>query len=129
MKVSSSFKHLDHTPALDEKIQDKSNKLKKYFDGNFEVQWTCFVREDGEHCAGIKVIGPQFDYHAEAHSDNLYKSFDLVVNKIERQIQKKKSKWKNRINKQNLKSPKYEQQAEGLKDEQYWQDKSEEDVA
>ena len=55
MKIVSSFKHLEHTPSLDEKIQSKSKKLQKYFDGNIEVQWTCYVREDGEHCSDIKV--------------------------------------------------------------------------
>ena len=55
MKIVSSFKHLDHTPALDEKIEAKSQKLKKFFEGNFEVYWTCYIREDGNQCADVKL--------------------------------------------------------------------------
>ena len=33
MKLKISFKHLEHTPALDERIKEKSQKLKKYFEG------------------------------------------------------------------------------------------------
>jgi putative sigma-54 modulation protein len=30
MDVSITFKHLEHTPALDERIREKSRKLEKY---------------------------------------------------------------------------------------------------
>ena len=29
MQIKTSFKHLEHTEALDQKIQEKSEKLKK----------------------------------------------------------------------------------------------------
>jgi putative sigma-54 modulation protein len=129
MKITSSFKHLEHTPAIDQKIQDKSQKLNKYFEGNFEVQWTCHVRDDGAHCADIKIIGPSFEYHAGAHSETLYKSLDMVISKIERQIQKKKSKWKSNISNKHNTPVKEVFAAEVQKDEQYWADKAEEDIA
>jgi putative sigma-54 modulation protein len=110
MKVFSSFKSLEHTPALDEKIHEKSQKLQKYFEGNLEVHWTCYVRDDGSHCADTKVIGPSFEYHASAFSDSLYKAFDLVMHKIERQVQKRKSKWKDHKKNQSLKNQWAEEQ-------------------
>lgn len=123
MKVISSFKHLEHTPALDAKIESKSKKLKKFFDGNFEVHWTCYVRDDGAHCADIKLLGPSFEYHATAYSDSLYKTLDQAVNKIEKQVAKKKDKWKKRISHKHQSSFKDHQLAEGERDEQYWEDK------
>lgn len=127
MKIVSSFKHLEHTPALDHKIQQKSQKLKKYFDGNFEVQWTCYVRDDGAQCAEIKLLGPSFEYHANAFADNLYKSLDKVVSKIERQVQKKKEKLRSRINHKHSPTFKDHQVAESEWDEEFWQEK--EDIA
>lgn len=129
MKIVSSFKHLEHTPALDQKITEKSQKLKKFFDGNFEVQWTCYVRDDGAHCAEIKLLGPTFEYHANAHADTLYKTLDLVINKIERQVSKKKDKWKNRIKRKHNPSFKDHQVAESEWDESFWQKKEDEDLA
>ena len=32
MNIKISFKHLDHTEALDEMIQKKTQKLEKYFE-------------------------------------------------------------------------------------------------
>lgn len=91
MKLKISFKHLDHTPALDQRIKEKSEKFEKYFQGNTSIQWFCWV-EDNKHWAEIKVHGPKFDFFAKACADNLYKSLDLVVDKMERQIEKQKEK-------------------------------------
>lgn len=129
MKIVSSFKHLEHTPALDQKIQEKSERLSKYLDGNFEVHWTCSVRDDGAQLAEIKLVGPSIDYHASAHSDRLYKSLDLVINKIERQIQKKKDKWKSKINKKHNPSFKDQQIDDSQEHERYWEDKESEEIA
>lgn len=128
MKIISSFKHLEHTPALDEKIESKSQKLKKYFDGNLEVFWTCYVRDDGAHCAEIKLLGPNFEYHATAHSDTLYKTLDMAINKIEKQVHKKKDKWKNHISHKHSPNVKEKQIQEIEKDEQYWEDKQDEEL-
>ncbi len=96
MNLTISFKHLEHTPSLDQKIRSKSEKLEKYFDGKFSVKWTCYVKEK-KHYAEIDVSGPRVAYHATADSDNLYKSLDKVIHKIERQLSKKKQIGKNHI--------------------------------
>jgi len=129
MKIISTFKQLEHTEALDKKIESKSQKLKKFFDGNFDVHWTCYVRDDGAHCAEIKLLGPSFEYHASANSDQLYKTLDLAVNKIEKQIHKKKDKWKNHIHQKHSPSVKEQQVAQSQWDEEYWEDKNPDEVA
>ncbi len=96
MKLKISFKHFDHSPAVDARIKEKSEKLNKFFDGNCRISWTCYLN-DGNHYAEIEVYGPKFKYHAKANHENMYKSFDLVVDKIEKQLSKKKDKWKNNI--------------------------------
>lgn len=91
MKVTITFRHLEHTPSLDQRIQEKSEKLAKYLGGKSHIKWNCSVK-DGIHYAEIDMTGPNFSYHAAGHSENLYKSFDIVVDKIERQVQKRKDK-------------------------------------
>lgn len=129
MKIVSSFKRLEHTPSLDAKIEEKSQKLKKFFEGNFEVQWTCSIGDRGKQVAEVKVVGPSFEYHAAAESDKLYKSLDLVIQKVQRQVNKKKDKWKNHISRKHKTSVKDRQLAQAERDENYWQDKAEEDLA
>ena len=93
MKISISFKNLEHTEALDEKIKEKTERLSKFFDGNISVHWVCHV--DGpSHCADMKLSGPTFTFNASAKSETMYKTLDLVMDKIEKQLQKRKETWK-----------------------------------
>lgn len=117
MKLKISFKHLEHTPALDERIHEKSEKFEKYFQGNTSVHWFCWV-ENNKHYAEIKVHGPKFDFVAKAASDNLYKAFDLVVDKMERQIEKQKDIKRNKMHAYPYETPKYKEINSRLKDEE-----------
>lgn len=129
MKIVSTFKHLEHTPALDQKIEEKSQKFKKFFDGNFEVIWTCSVQDDTKHLAEIKLLGPGFDFFASAHSDTLYKSLDLAVSKMEKQLHKKKQIRRDKIHHKHAPTVKDQFVAESEWDEQYWEDKKEQKVS
>ncbi len=106
MKLKISFKHLEHTPALDSRIAEKSEHFEKYFHGNINVQWLCWVHND-EHWAEVKIHGPKFDFFAKASADNMYKSLDLVVEKAERQFEKRKDISRNKIHKEPYGSPKH----------------------
>ncbi len=106
MKIKITFKHLEHTEALDQKIQEKTNKLKKFFEGNIDVQWTCWVQE-GKHFADVHLFGNNFEYKARAESDSLYKTLDLAIKKITTQVEKRKSKWKDHMHHQKNEQLKY----------------------
>ncbi len=92
MKITTSFLHLEHTPALDEKIKETSEKLAKFFNDKGTIKWSCYVK-NGEHFAEIYYHAPHCEYHAKAWSDNLYHSIDMAVDKIEKQAFKKKDKY------------------------------------
>ncbi len=96
MKITISFKNMEHTPSLDERIREKALKVEKFWQGKTEMKWTCWVT-GGEHHAEVNVLGPKVEYHAHAKSDDLYKTLDLVIEKVERQVEKDKSKMKNKI--------------------------------
>ncbi len=117
MKLKISFKHLDHTPSLDQRIREKSEKFQKYFQGNTTIQWFCWVHND-EHWAEIKVHGPKFDFFAKACADNMYKSLDLVVEKMERQIEKQKDQKRNKLHAHPFCTPKYQLIESSIKDEE-----------
>lgn len=93
MKLTTSFKHLDHTQALDEKIKEKSQHLKKYIGRHDLIKWTCTVKE-GVHYALAHISGPHFNLVANAHCDNLYKALDIIIQKLIRQLDKKFGGWK-----------------------------------
>ena len=117
MKLKITFKHLDHTPALDERIKEKSEKFEKYFEGNVTCSWVCWVHGN-EHWAEVKVHGPKFDFFAKASADNMYKSLDLVVEKMERQFEKVKDQKRNKMHKAPYETPKYQEIQRLIDDEE-----------
>lgn len=122
MNLKISFKHLKHTPALDERIKEKSEKLNHYFEGNTNISWVCWVNGD-EHWAEIKAHGPKFDFFAKACADNMYKSLDLCIEKMEKQFDKQKDLYKNKIHNSSNKTPKYLDIEERVADEVTFQEK------
>ena len=86
MNVQITFRHMEHTPALDGQIREKSQKLQKWFGDNTQVHWTCWV-EGHEQWSEVKVHSGHKEYFAKASADVLYKTFDLVVQKIHNQME------------------------------------------
>ena len=89
MQIKMAFKNLDSTDGLKAHVEDKSEKLKKFFHGHVDVQWFFSVVKT-EQIAEIKVHGDTFTFVAEDRSEDLYASIDSALDKISTQIRKKK---------------------------------------
>jgi putative sigma-54 modulation protein len=94
MKTTISFKHLESTPGLNDVTHEKSEKLKKYFDGKVTLHWNFTVEKD-RHVAHCQLTGSRMNYFAEATTESIYSAIDEVIHKLERQVQRKKEIWKN----------------------------------
>jgi len=95
MNVSISFKNVKHSQEVEQHLTEKSFRLTKYFEGNFSVKWFCSYKE-GVHYTEAYISGPKFSFHASCKHANMYKSFDLTLDKVERQVHKQKEKFKSR---------------------------------
>lgn len=96
MKVAIAFKGIKHSEAVEEKIHEKCHHLEKMIGEELFSKWTCYEKE-GIFYTELHVNGPKINYHSKAYGENLYKTFDSVVEKMERQLEKKKDKFKNKI--------------------------------
>lgn len=85
MNVDITFRHMEHTPALDQMIREKSEKFSKWFGQESAVRWTCWT-EGVNHCSEVSIHVGREEYFAKAQADDLYKTFDLVVHKIQNQL-------------------------------------------
>ena len=91
MKTSVTFRHMEPSEALKSYVQEKTARLTKYVDKPLESNVTLKVekfRQIAEvviNANGIRIAGE------ESHED-MYAAVDLVMEKIERQIKKYKSK-------------------------------------
>lgn len=96
MNLQINFHQIDSTEAIKAKIESKCSKLNKFFEGHFDVKWTCSTGKEGHHSHAI-IAGNGFTINADSTKDDLYKTFDDVITKVERQLSKKKTQMKDKI--------------------------------
>ena len=91
MRVSVIAKNTTVTPALKDMIEKKLSKVKRYFNPDVEAKATLSVQKNKQK---VEVIIPFSGIllRAEEATDDMYKSIDLVINKLERQIRKQRTK-------------------------------------
>ena len=99
MNVTMNFHQIESTPAIKEMVEKKSAKLKKFFNSGFDLKWTLSVEKGGHHSHAI-LAADGFTLNADSVKDDLYKTFDDVVSKLEKQLVKKKSQAKDHIHRQ-----------------------------
>ena len=80
------------TDAIRDYTENKLNKLEKYFSEDVTVHVTAKVYPNKQAKAEVTIPGKTVTLRAEETSDNWYASLDLVVDKLERQIRKHKTK-------------------------------------
>lgn len=91
MKVTVIAKNIELTQALKEIVQKKISKLEKYFEVEVEAKATLSIQKNRQI---IEVTIP-FNgaiLRSEESTDDMYKSIDLVEDKLERQIRKQKTR-------------------------------------
>lgn len=89
MIIEVKFKHVDHSDALEAYVNEKTDKLKKYFDGKVHVVWN-FGKEHGEFTAHCHVTGSHLDLFGESAADDIYATVDLAIGKVEKQLRRHK---------------------------------------
>ncbi|MCP4546132.1 MAG: ribosome-associated translation inhibitor RaiA [bacterium] len=95
MQVSVTAKKLELTPNIRTYTEDKLGKLDKYLDGLREAHILLRV-EKHRHIAEVTVRGKHADFTGKEDNEDLYAAIDRLVDKIERQIRKYKTKNLNR---------------------------------
>ena len=83
------------TPSIDTYIKEKLSKLDKYFENPENIGSNVLVRIRGiEQIVEVTIPIKNAVIRAEERSKDLYSTIDLVVDKLERQIRKNKTKIK-----------------------------------
>lgn len=83
------------TDALREYVEKRLAKLERYFEGNETTEAHVSLTVQGnkdEHKVEVTIPFPGLLLRAEDHGDDMYASIDLVVEKLERQIRKYKTR-------------------------------------
>lgn len=80
------------TDAIRNYAETKLNKLEKYFSEDVTVHVTAKVYPNKQAKAEVTIPSKAVTLRAEETSDNWYNSLNVVVDKLERQIRKHKTK-------------------------------------
>ena len=94
IKYSIRGENLEVTEAIRDYVVSKLEKIEKYFQADQELDARVNLKVYREKTAKVEVTIPlgSITLRAEDISQDMYGSIDLVVDKIERQIRKNKTK-------------------------------------
>ncbi len=93
MKIHVRGDHLDVTPALREYAEKKLKRIERYFDTSTERDVTVTMAVTrGAHTVEVMVPLEHMILRAEERSSDMYASIDMVMDKLEKQLDKYKHK-------------------------------------
>lgn len=102
MIIKARGKNIEVTPALQEYLEKRLSKLDKYFEEELEAQVTLSVIKESQGVEVTISINGLLLRGEEATGD-MYASIDLVVDKLERQLHKYKTKINRKVRQKGLK--------------------------
>lgn len=94
LKYTIRGENIEVTPAIRDYVEKKVGKVERYFDQEINATAHVNLRTYSDNTAVVEVTIPlkNLTVRAEEDSQDLYGSIDLVVDKLERQIRKHKTK-------------------------------------
>ena len=96
MNILITGHHIDLTPAIREYVETKLEKVISHFDQVIDVAVILGVEAPAEKDkrqraeANMRIKGDVL--HAECYAENLYAAIDMMMDKLDRQVQKTKGK-------------------------------------
>lgn len=85
MAINITFRHMDSTEALKQYVHTKLERVQKYLRAPLDAHVTLH-QEKHLFCAEMNVQASGKSYKASHESEDLYKSIDYVIDKVEGQI-------------------------------------------
>lgn len=93
MAITVRGKNIEITPALKDYVAKRVGKVTKYFDGASTGEITAILTVNkGRHIVEVTVPINGILLRGEESTNDMYASIDLVIEKLEKQIEKYKTK-------------------------------------
>jgi putative sigma-54 modulation protein len=96
MAITVRGKNINITPALKDYVEKRIGKVTKYFSALGEITVLLTV-EKGHHIVEVTVPLNGMLLRGEESTNDMYTSIDLVIEKLEKQIEKYKTKLSRRL--------------------------------
>ena len=92
VKVTVTFRHTQPTDALKSYAEEKAHKIGKYFDRPLEAHVVLSVDSREQQVAEVTLQTRRLTIHGREETSDLYAAIDLVMDKVEQQVRKYKTK-------------------------------------
>lgn len=93
MQITTTFRHLETSDALKSYVEEKLERVRKYIDEPITAQVFLAV-EKIRHSADITITAKGITIKASEETSDMYAAIDMVIDKIERQLQRYKERLK-----------------------------------
>ena len=94
MQLLFTFRHMDATEALKKRVGQKAARLEKYLEKESEIHAILHTERHSQHIE-LVIHAPGPTLAVEQSSDDMYTAIDLVMDKAERLLVRRKEKLKN----------------------------------
>ena len=104
MQISVTGKNIEVTPPLREYATGKFARIKRHFDHVIDVHIVLDVIKNDQHAEATVHARGKTKIFAQAHHHDMYAAIDAMVDKLDRQILKRKEKMKNHHREESVRS-------------------------
>ena len=94
VKVAVTFRHMEATDALKRYAEEKVHRIGRHFSRSLKAHVVLTVDSKERQTAEIELHTHGAMIHGKEETDDLYSAIDLVIDKLQRQVQKQKEKTK-----------------------------------
>ncbi len=119
MRVKTCFKNLKTSKFLDLRVKEEITKISEIYGKQLDVNVIFSKKSSGKFETNITLKDKKNKYHATNSNGNVLIALNESIGKVKNQLHKKRTKYKNRINKRNLTNPKRTGLLRMLNEEQY----------
>ena len=93
MQITTTFRHIEPSDALKAYAEEKLERVRKYIDEPITAQVFLAV-EKIRHSVDITITAKGITIKASEETNDMYAAIDMVLDKIERQLQRYKERLK-----------------------------------
>ncbi len=104
MQIALRGKNVQVTPAMREYVEKKVGKIEKYFDNLASAQVTLGVEKD-RRIVEVTIPVNGIILRGEEATGDMYSSIDLVVDKLEKQVEKYRTQIYRKFRREGLRPP------------------------
>jgi putative sigma-54 modulation protein len=91
MRIDFTFRHCDNNPEVMEYVSSRIAKLEKFEMKPVRVHFT-FTHEKAAQRVDLHVRGEDIEMHAHCECETFFTGIDEAIDKMARQMERKKSK-------------------------------------